>query len=120
MKYILSFFTLFFLMIVIGCRSSYISGVYVCDQSQKKADTIIHQGSRDDIYLDVTCAMEELDFKRDKTVEIKLENGSFLTSYLVNKDDIIIKGTGSDILMKIKDKKTLSGEGIFKGFYRKK
>jgi hypothetical protein len=96
------------------------SGVYVCDQSQKKADSTIKHGDSVETFIDFTCIIQELDFKGNSTVELKMKNGPMATSYVVDKDYIRIKGTGADILFKVKDSKTLSGEGIFVGLYHKK
>ena len=120
MRQVLSYFTLSFLVIVIGCKTNSISGVYVCDQSQKKADTTINHGSNVEAFIDLTCTIEELDFKGNSTVQLKMKNGQIATSYVVDKDYIRIKGSGAEILFKIKDNKTLSGEGSFQGEYHKK
>ena len=120
MRQAFSYFTLSILVIVIGCKTNNMSGVYVCDQSQKKADTTIKHGNNDEAFIDLTCTIEELDFKGNSTVELKMKNGSMVTSYVVDKDYIRIKGSGADILFKLKDNKTLSGEGVFGGDYHKK
>ena len=96
------------------------SGVYVCDQSQKKQDTTIRRGNNVEAFLDLTCTIEALDFKGNSTVELKLKNGPIVTSYVVDKDYIRIKGSGADFLFKVKDNKTLTGEGLFAGEYHKK
>lgn len=96
------------------------TGVYVCDQSQKKADSTVKHGSTVETFFDATCAIEELDFKGNTTVELKMKNGSMVTSYVVDKEYIRIKGSGADFLFKVKDKKTLNGEGPLGGDYHKK
>ncbi len=120
MRQVLSYFTLSILIIVIGCKTNNMSGVYVCDQSQKKADTTINHGNTVEKFLDLTCTIEELDFKGNSTVVLKMENGPIVTSYVVDKDYIRVKGSGADMLFKVKDNKTLSGEGMFLGEYHKK
>ncbi len=120
MRQVLFYFVLFVLVVVVGCKSNTISGVYMCDQSQKKADTTINHGSNVERFIDLTCTIEELDFKGNSTVELKMTNGPFVTSFVVDKEYIRIKGTGADILLKVKDDKTLIGEGTFVGEYHKK
>lgn len=120
MRQVLSYFTSSILVIVIGCKTNNMSGVYICDQSQKKADTTINHGNTVEKFLDLTCTIEELDFKGNSTVVLKMENGPIVTSYVVDKDYIRVKGSGADMLFKVKDNKTLSGEGIFLGEYHKK
>jgi hypothetical protein len=120
MRRIFSYFILSILVIVIGCKTNTMSGVYVCDQSQKKSDTTIKHGSTVETFIDVTCIIEELEFKGNSTVELKMKNGPIVTSYVVDKDYIRVKGSGTDILFKVKDNKTLSGEGSFQGEYHKR
>jgi hypothetical protein len=103
-----------------GCASNNITGVYVCDQSQKKPDSTIHHQYNVERFVDLTCTIQELDFKGNTTVELKLPNGPLVTSYVTDKGYIRVKGSGSDILFKIKDDRTLSGEGIAQGLYHKK
>ena len=120
MKQVLFYSTLSIMVIIASCKTNSMSGVYVCDQSQKKADTTITHGNSVEAFMDLTCTIEELDFKGNSTVELKMKNGAIVTSYVVDKDNIRIKGSGADILFKVKDNKTLSGEGIFEGEYHKK
>ena len=103
MRQVLSYFTLSILVIVIGCKTNNMSGVYICDQSQKKTDTTINHGNTVEKFLDLTCTIEELDFKGNSTVVLKMENGPIVTSYVVDKDYIRVKGSGADMLFKIKD-----------------
>lgn len=120
MRQALFYFALSILVIVVGCKTNNMSGVYICDQSKKKGDTTINHGGNIGTFMDFTCTIEELDFKGNSTVQLKMKNGPIVTSYVVDKDYIRIKGSGADILFKIKDNKTLSGEGIFEGQYHKK
>lgn len=120
MRQVLSYLSLSIMVIVVGCKTNNINGVYVCDQSQKKADTTINNGNNVETFMDLTCTIQELDFKGNSTVELKMKNGPIVTSYIVDKDYIRIKGSGTDILFKVKDNKTLSGEGVFEGLYHKK
>jgi hypothetical protein len=120
MKQVLFYFTLSIMVSIVGCKTNDMSGVYVCDQSQKKADTTINHGNSVDESMDLTCTIQALDFKGDSTVELKMKNGPIVTSYIIDKDYIRIKGSGADILFKVKDNKTLIGEGIFEGLYHKK
>ena len=55
-----------------------------------KADTTINHGDSLETFIDPT----------------------FVTSYIVDKDYIRVEGTRSDILFKVKDNKTLSGEDL--------
>ena len=85
MKQVLLYFTLSITLIMVGCKTNNMSGVYVCDQSQKKADTTINHGSNVEIFMDLTCTIEALDFKGNSTVELKMKNGQIVTSYVVDK-----------------------------------
>ena len=107
-------------MFCLGCNTNSMSGVYICDQSQKKADTSIRHENSVEVFWDATCIIEEIDFKGNSTVELKMSNGPYVTSYVTDKGYIRVKGTGSEILFKIKDNRTLSGEGIAQGLYYKK
>lgn len=120
MKQVLSFVTLTLFILCSGCNTNNISGVYICDQSQKKTDTTIHRENSVESFMDLTCIIQEIDFKGNSTVELKMANGPIVTSYVTDKDYIRVKGSGSDILFKIKDNRTLSGEGIAQGIYYKK
>jgi hypothetical protein len=107
-------------LFALSCKTNHLSGVYVCDQSSKKADTTIHHGNSDEVFIDFTCTFTAFDFKGNSTVEINMANGNVASSYVVDKDYVRIKGTGSDILLKLQDQNTLTGEGIAKGIYYKK
>ncbi len=121
MRQLLSYFAFFLLLFVIGCKTNNMSGIYVCDQSQKKADSTINHGGNVEAFIDLTCTIQELDFKGNSTVELKMKNGPLVTSYVVDKEYVRVKGSGADILFKILDSKTLSGEGIVEaGLYHKK
>lgn len=120
MKSIYFSFSIFILISLSACISGKINGIYVCDQTLKKADTTIHNGSHDEVQIDLTCAITQFDFKGNTTVEIKTQGGSVVSSYIIDKDYIRIKGTGSDILLKRKDQNTLVGEIPFAGTYVKK
>jgi hypothetical protein len=121
MKPVLSVLALIlFIFCLGGCTSDNITGVYVCDQSQKKPDSTIQRQYNVEHFVDLTCTIQELDFKGNSTVELKLPNGPLVTSYVTEKGYIRVKGSGSDILFKIKDDRTLSGEGIAQGLYHKK
>mgnify|MGYP006197819391 CR=1 FL=1 len=87
---------------------------------KKKADTTINHGSNIESFFDLTCTIEELDFKGGSTVELKMKNGAFVTSYIIDENYIRIKGSGAEILLKIKNNKTLTGEGVFEGEYHKR
>jgi hypothetical protein len=112
MKQLLSSFMVILLIVCAGCSSNSMSGVYVCDQSQKKGDSIVRRDSIHEAYLDFTCMIESLDFKGNSTVELRTKDGPSATSYIVDKDYVRIRGTEADLLFKIKDNKTLTGEGI--------
>jgi|SRR5436190_953056 hypothetical protein len=120
MRLVFSFAIAILFMFCLGCKTNTMTGVYICDQSQKKADTSIRHENGVERSLDLTCIIQEIDFKGNSTVELKMSNGPYVTSYITDKGYIRVKGTGSDILFKIKDGKTLSGEGIAQGLYYKK
>jgi hypothetical protein len=120
MKSVLFNFTLLIMVIVVGCKSNTMSGVYVCDQSQKKQDSTVYHGNSSGSFMDLTCTIEEINFKGNSTVELKMKNGQVVTSYVIDKDYVRIKGTGADFLFKLKDKKTLNGTGVFAGIYYKR
>ncbi|MBL7740788.1 MAG: hypothetical protein JNK14_16330 [Chitinophagaceae bacterium] len=120
MKQILSIATLLLTTLALSCKTNNLDGLYVCDLSNKKADTTIRQGGQTEVFLDYTCTISEIDFKGSSTVTMKMGNGEVASSYVIDNDYVRIKGTGSDILLKIKDQKTLVGEGVSKGIYHKK
>lgn len=121
MRHLLSLFVFFLSAFIVGCNTNSMSGIYVCDQSQKKADSTIVQGGNVDAFIDLTCTIQELDFKGNSTVELRMKNGPIVTSYVVDKEHVRVKGSGADILFKILDDKTLSGEGpVEAGLYTKK
>ena len=112
--------TLLISFFAVSCRTHALSGVYVCDQSTKKADTTIHHGSSDETFMDFTCEVTEFDFAGNSSVVMKMANGSVASSYVIDKNYVRIKGTGSDILLEIRDENTLTGNAVLDGTYRKK
>ena len=100
-----------------ACKSNHLNGVYVCDQAGKKADTVVQQLGSKELVLDMTCTITQFEFKGKNTV---LVSGVIGSSYVMDEDVIRIKGTGSEIVLTIKDENTLTGEGIAAGTYRKK
>ena len=121
MRQVLSYFVFFLLVFIVSCKTNNLSGIYVCDQSQKKADSTINNGNNVEVFTDLTCIIQEIDFKGKSTVELRMKNGPFVTSYVVDNEFVRVKGSGGDILFKILDNKTLSGEGpVEKGLYHKK
>lgn len=120
MRQVVLFFAIFLLASIVGCKTNNMNGIYVCDQAQKKADTTIKYGDNVERFMDLTCIIQELDFKGNSTVELKMNNGQLVTSYIVDKEYIRIKGSDGEILFKIQDNKTLRGENPFEGFYHKK
>jgi hypothetical protein len=111
---------IFISVLATGCKTNNLKGIYVCNQSAKKTDTIIHHKTYDEAFIDFTCIFTEFDFKGNNSVVIRMANGDFTSSYVIDKDYVRIKGTGSDILLKLQDQNTLTGEGIAKGTYHKK
>jgi hypothetical protein len=63
MRQVLSYFTLSIMVILVGCKTNNMSGVYVCDQPQKKTDSTIKHGDGVEVFMDITCIIQELDFK---------------------------------------------------------
>lgn len=120
MKRLLLTSVLFITINLISCKTNSISGVYVCDQSNKKQDTTIHHDTYDESTIDLTCVISAFDFKGNSTVSIKLKGAEMFSSYVIDKEYIRIKGDKSDILLRIKDANTLVEEGIFHGIYHKK
>ena len=113
--------TLLIALLTLGCsRTHSLSGGYVCDQSKKKADTTIHHSSYDETFADFTCSVKEFDFVGNNSVVMKMANATVTSSYVIDKNYVRIKGTGSDILLKIQDENTLTGEEVFEGTYHKK
>lgn len=116
-------FLIFFLSILLmatSCKRTQMRGLYVCDVSQKKPETRTISKGNVHIEMDITCMIESLDFKGDSSVLITMNGSGVASSYVVDGEYIRIKGTGADLLYKIKDDATLVGEGIFKGTYNKK
>ncbi|HMJ46415.1 MAG TPA: hypothetical protein VK498_03755 [Ferruginibacter sp.] len=126
----LLFSTAFFVALsMIGCKPNHLEGVYACiklplkpGQYETHRDTVYGKNNAPNIvdYIDTRCLIERLDFKGNSTVVVKLANGEMPTSYVIDKDYVRIKGTGQDLLFKMKDIQTLIGEGIFEGEYKKK
>ena len=112
--------TIMLSLILLSCKTNSISGIYICDQSNKKADTTNHHGTYDESTIDFTCVIEEYNFKGNSTVLIKMKNGEVVSSYIIDKEFIRIKGDKSDLLLKIKDDNTLVSEGVINGTYHKK
>ena len=106
-------------LLIVGCASNNLSGVYVCDKSGKKNDTTIKNEGYNEIVMDYTCRFTQLDFKGNNTVVIGTAGGEVISSYVIAKEYVRIKGTGSDILLEIHNERTLSGEGIAMGTYHK-
>ena len=104
----------------LSCKTNSISGIYICDQSNKKSDTTIHHETYDESTIDLTCVVEEYNFKGNSTVSIKMKNGEINSSYVIDKEYIRIKGDKSDILLEMKDNNTLVAEGPIGGTYHKK
>lgn len=116
------FVIIFIAINLIGCKDDHPSGIYVCDKSNKKADTTIHYKNNDVGYLDLTCICEQIEFKGNSTVVLILSGQQqYPTSYVVDKEYVRIKTTGPDVLLKMKDKNTMIAEGGFmQGTYNKK
>ena len=112
--------TVFLSMLVLGCKTNGISGVYVCDKSTKNADTTILQEGHAERIMDQTCIFTQFEFVGSNTVKIGTESGEVVSSYVVDKDYVRIKGSGSDILLKVQDGNTLNGEGVVQGIYYKR
>ncbi|GAA4737461.1 hypothetical protein [Flavisolibacter ginsenosidimutans] len=120
MRQFYSHVTLLICLFAVGCGPNSLSGTYVCDQSKKKADTTIHHSSSDETYMDFTCTVTEFEFAGNSSVVMKMPNGNVASSYVIDKNYVRIKGSGSDILLKIQDENTLTGEAVFDGTYHKK
>ena len=120
MKQLLLIATFFITVFTSGCRTNKLRGVYTCDQSNKKPDTTIHHENYDEAFMDLTCTLKEIDFKGGSTVTIKIGESQVTSSYVIDNEYVRIKGSGSDILLKIQDQNTLTGEGVSKGVYHKK
>ena len=103
-----------------SCKSNKLTGVYVCDHSKKKADTAIQREGYTDITTDLTCMISELEFVGNSTVKMGTNGGTVVSSYVIDKNFIRIKGSVSDILLKVQDERTLNGQGIIIGVYHKK
>jgi hypothetical protein len=120
MKQVFLSVTVILTILALGCRSNHLNAVYVCDQSNKKADTTIQHGTYDEAYIDVSCIVIEFDFKGNSTVAIRMVNGQIFSSYIIDKEYVRIKADKSDILLRSQDNNTLVGEGFTKGMYHKK
>lgn len=111
-----------FIVVMVGCKDSHPPGIYVCDKSNKKADTTVHYKNNDVGYLDLTCMCEQIEFKGNSTVVLTLsDKQQYPTSYVVDKEYIRIKTSGPDVLLKMKDNNTMIAEGGFmQGTYNRK
>ena len=72
------------------------------------------------IYVCKKGIYNKLEFKGKSTVIVYSMGIPFPTSYVVDEDYIRIKTDKSDLLLQIKDSKTLIGEGFAKGTFNKK
>jgi hypothetical protein len=107
-------------LILSGCISKKLSGLYVCDNSKTKKDTIVDKGDYSEITMNLDCMITQFDFIGNSTVNIGTYSGNVASSYIVDKKYVRIKGSGADILLKIQDKRTLKGESLVIGTYHKK
>jgi hypothetical protein len=57
MKQVFFYFTLFIILIIIGCKLNNVSGVYVCDQSQKKPASTINNGNTKEVFALPACSL---------------------------------------------------------------
>lgn len=120
MKQLRPFFILSIVFMATSCNRTQVRGLYTCDASQKKPTTKTISKGNVNIEMDITCMIESLHFKGDSSVLLTMNGAGVATSYVMDGEYIRIKGTGADFLYKIKDDKTLVGEGMFKGTYQKK
>ena len=117
MKQILSITTLLLTMFALSCKTNSLDGIYVCDLSDKKADSLIH-------YWDTAGLVREIEFKGNSNVTMKVKIGEsaaeVVSSYIIENDYVRIKGRDADMYLKIIDQNTLVGHVDLKGTYHKK
>src|SRR5215218_5864881 len=101
MKQVILYCNFMLAAIMLSCNANKMNGVYVCDESQKTGEKTETRGATVYTTLDFTCFLESIDFKGASTVELRTNNGSIGTSYVVDEDFVRIKGSGADLIFKI-------------------
>ena len=82
-------------IVVLDCQLNVINGIYVFDKSTKEAGTTIRHQGHDEIVVDLNCMFTKFDFKGNSTVKIGSEGGDVVSSYVIDKDYVRIKGASS-------------------------
>ena len=104
-------------LLLTACSTKDLSGIYEC-QSLKGAGAGV-QDRMIEALSDDSCAYIKLEFKADSTIVITAKDRSFTSTYTRDNDLIRVKDVSSDILFTIRADRTLKGEGVSKGIYKK-
>jgi hypothetical protein len=117
MKYSIQIILPTALLLFAACSTKDLTGIYEC-QSLKGAGVGVQDRMIEALSSD-TCAYTQLEFKADSTIVITGNNRSFTSTYTRNKDEIRVKDAQNDILFTIRADRTLKGEGVSEGIYKK-
>ena len=111
----------FLFLIVFSCTKIHPTGVYVCEKNPNDttSENNLSGLGLKLLGIDGNCLYNQLEFKGKNTVVISGFGESIAESYIIDENYIKIKTDKSDLLFKIKDGKTLIGEGFAKGLYKK-
>ena len=105
------------LLLLASCSTKDLSGVYEC-QSLKGTGV----GAKDrviDALSDGSCTYSQLEFKADSTIVLTGKDRTLTATYTRNDDIIRVKDGQTEILFEIRIDKTIKGEGVTKGIYKK-
>jgi hypothetical protein len=104
---------------------SKILGCFKCEKVAKKADSIKKKGDTENLVNFISpggCIYESFEFNGESTITIKssfVPGVEYTSSFVRDGEYIRIKTDKSDLLLRIVDEKTLSGEGFALGTYKK-
>lgn len=119
MKFVSILLCFFFIS---SCTNNRPTGIYICEEIKNdtaKSDNNLSAFALKLIGKNGNCLYNQLEFKGDNTVVVSAMGQTFAMDYTIDGDYIKIKTDKSDLLLKIKDSKTLIGEGFAKGLYKK-
>lgn len=120
MKLILVLVGLSLTMILFGCGSNPLNGVFVCEKVKEKGTKKKKKLNLLNLFIgDDDCLYTQLEFKGNNTVVVTAAGQEFASTYIMDKEYLRIKTDQSDLLFKIQGDSTLIGEGFAEGLYKK-
>ena len=117
MIYNKSYLVVIALVLFASCTTKDLTGIYEC-QSLKGAGAGVQDRMIEALTSD-TCAYTQLEFKADSTIVITGKDRTFTSTYSRDNDIIRVKDVQADILFTIRADRTLKGEGVSTGIYKK-